>query len=123
MILGMTFYQIVWNFLIYSVVGWCVEVIFHALTFHKVINRGFLNGPVCPVYGFGVVVVFGVINVVAGLVGGRSFGEAIIKGGTGLGVLYDRRADRRYPSRRRLPHAVVGLLGRIPELQDPQSME
>ena len=84
MILGMTFYQIVWNFLIYSVVGWCVEVIFHALTFHKVINRGFLNGPVCPVYGFGVVVVFGVINVVAGLVGGRSFGEAIIKGGTGL---------------------------------------
>ncbi|MGX8702992.1 MAG: putative ABC transporter permease, partial [bacterium] len=84
MILGMTFYQLVWNFLIYSVVGWCVEVIFHALTFHRVINRGFLNGPVCPVYGFGVVVVFGVLNTVTGLLGGRSFGEAIIKGGTGL---------------------------------------
>ncbi|MGX8728803.1 MAG: putative ABC transporter permease [Lachnospiraceae bacterium] len=80
----MTFYQLVWNFLIYSVVGWCVEVIFHALTFHRVINRGFLNGPVCPVYGFGVVVVFGVLNTVTGLLGGRSFGEAIIKGGTGL---------------------------------------
>ena len=84
MILGMTFYQLVWNFLIYSVVGWCVEVVFHALVFHKVINRGFLNGPVCPVYGFGVIVVFGVLNVITGLVGGRSFGEAIIKGGVGL---------------------------------------
>ena len=80
----MTFYQLVWNFLIYSVVGWCVEVVFHALVFHKVINRGFLNGPVCPVYGFGVIVVFGVLNVITGLVGGRSFGEALIKGGVGL---------------------------------------
>ena len=80
----MTFYQLVWNFLIYSVVGWCVEVIFHALVFHKVINRGFLNGPVCPVYGFGVIVVFGVINTITGLMGGRSFPEAITKGGVGL---------------------------------------
>lgn len=84
MILGMTFYELVWNFLIYSVAGWCVEVIFHAITFHRVINRGFLNGPVCPVYGFGVVVVFGVLNVVSGLLGGRSFLDALVRGGKGL---------------------------------------
>ena len=62
MICGMTYYQICWYFLIYSVGGWVVEVIFHAVTLGKVVNRGFLNGPVCPVYGFGVLSVFAMIN-------------------------------------------------------------
>ena len=61
MIAGMTYYEILWYFLIYSFSGWCIEVIFHAITVGKVINRGFLCGPVCPVYGFGVLAVFGVI--------------------------------------------------------------
>ena len=55
MICGMTYFQICLYFLIYSFGGWVVEVIFHAVALGKVINRGFLNGPVCPVYGFGVV--------------------------------------------------------------------
>ena len=54
MICGLTYYQICWYFLIYSFGGWVVEVIFHAVALGKVVNRGFLNGPVCPVYGFGV---------------------------------------------------------------------
>ena len=58
----MTYYQICWYFLIYSFGGWIVEVIFHAVALGKVINRGFLNGPVCPVYGFGVLSVFALIN-------------------------------------------------------------
>lgn len=45
-------------FIIFSVVGWISEVlyvgIFHE---HKFVNRGFLHGPVCPVYGFGGVVI------------------------------------------------------------------
>ena len=49
MICGMTYYQICWYFLIYSFGGWVVEVIFHAVALGKVVNRGFLNGPVCPV--------------------------------------------------------------------------
>ncbi len=53
MICGMTYFQICLYFLIYSFGGWVVEVIFHAVALGKVINRGFLNGPVCPVYGFG----------------------------------------------------------------------
>ena len=39
-------------------------MIFHAVTLGKVINRGFLNGPVCPVYGFGVLSVFAVVNTI-----------------------------------------------------------
>ena len=64
MIFGMTFYQLAWLFVIYSFLGWCVEVIYHAVTWGEVTNRGFLNGPVCPVYGFGVVSVFALINLI-----------------------------------------------------------
>ena len=65
-ICGMTYYQICWYFLIYSFGGWVIEVIFHAVTLGKVINRGFLNGPVCPVYGFGVLSVFTMVGFMQG---------------------------------------------------------
>ena len=50
-------YLIVWIFFIYAFLGWCTEVSYAALVTGKFVNRGFLNGPVCPVYGFGVVIV------------------------------------------------------------------
>ena len=56
MIFGMTFYQLAWLFVIYSFLGWCVEVIYHAVTWGEVTNRGF--------YGFGVVSVFALINLI-----------------------------------------------------------
>lgn len=58
MIFGMSVYQMLWYFLIYSFLGWVIEVIFHAVVLGKILNRGFLNGPVCPIYGFGVISVF-----------------------------------------------------------------
>lgn len=69
MIFGMTIYDVLWYFMIYSMVGWMVEVAFHAVTVGKVINRGFLNGPVCPVYGSGVLMVLSVLNIL-----GTAFG-------------------------------------------------
>ena len=42
-------------FAVYSVLGWVTEVVFFALKTGEFVNRGFLNGPVCPLYGFGVV--------------------------------------------------------------------
>lgn len=50
-------YQAVWIFLIYAFLGWCAEVAFAAVHNGKFINRGFLNGPVCPIYGVGMLVV------------------------------------------------------------------
>ena len=43
--------------LIYSCLGWCVEVVYAAATTGQLVNRGFLNGPVCPIYGFGMILV------------------------------------------------------------------
>ena len=54
---GFSLYQIFAYFLIYSCLGWCLEVIYAAVTTGNLINRGFLNGPVCPIYGFGMVIV------------------------------------------------------------------
>lgn len=50
-------YQLLWIFFIYAFLGWCTEVSYAALRTGRFVNRGFLNGPVCPIYGCGVVVV------------------------------------------------------------------
>lgn len=40
-------------FMIYSFVGWCIEIISIFHEDKKLVNRGFLLGPYCPIYGFG----------------------------------------------------------------------
>lgn len=50
------------NFVIYSVIGWCCEVAFAALKEGRFVNRGFLFGPYCPIYGFGVSFVLSCLN-------------------------------------------------------------
>ena len=47
-------YRILWIFFIYAFLGWCTEVSYAALVTGQFVNRGFLNGPVCPIYGFGI---------------------------------------------------------------------
>ena len=41
-------------FLTYSIIGWIMEVTLKLIHDKKFINRGFLIGPYCPIYGFGV---------------------------------------------------------------------
>ena len=50
-------YHILWIFFIYAFLGWCTEVSYAATKTGRFVNRGFLNGPWCPIYGFGVVIV------------------------------------------------------------------
>ena len=40
-----------------SFLGWCMEVICKLIQFERFINRGFLIGPWCPIYGFGTVLI------------------------------------------------------------------
>ena len=42
-------------FFAYSFLGWCGEVAFAAIRQKRFVNRGFLNGPLCPIYGLGAV--------------------------------------------------------------------
>lgn len=50
-----TAYELIWLFFVYSFLGWCLEVVYAAAERKKLVNRGFLNGMVCPVYGFSMV--------------------------------------------------------------------
>lgn len=43
-------------FFFYSALGWLVESIYCSAAAKKIINRGFLTGPICPIYGTGAVV-------------------------------------------------------------------
>ena len=45
------------QFLAYSFLGWTCETIYCSIGQGKFVNRGFLNGPLCPVYGFGAMAV------------------------------------------------------------------
>lgn len=49
MIRDIMFYFLI--FLIYSIFGWLVEVVSIYINSKKIVNRGFLIGPYCPIYG------------------------------------------------------------------------
>lgn len=44
-------------FIVYSFLGWLYESTYCSIKERKWINRGFLNGPLCPVYGTGAILV------------------------------------------------------------------
>lgn len=46
-----TGYELLWLFAVYSAAGWWLEVGAAAVKRHRFVNRGYLNGPFCPVYG------------------------------------------------------------------------
>ena len=52
-----SFYELVLLFVIYAFLGWCLEVAIAKIQTGNFINRGFLNGPFCPIYGFSVMAV------------------------------------------------------------------
>jgi len=41
-------------FITYSVLGWCMETIYCSVLERRFVPRGFLFGPLCPIYGVGV---------------------------------------------------------------------
>lgn len=44
-------------FMSYAFLGWCMEVICKLITMKKFVNRGFLIGPYCPIYGWGAIAI------------------------------------------------------------------
>lgn len=44
-------------FMIYAIFGWIIEVVGKYFEYHRFINRGFLIGPYCPIYGWGALAI------------------------------------------------------------------
>ena len=49
-------------FMLYSIMGWLLEVTCKLIEKHKFINRGFLIGPYCPIYGWGSLIIILTLN-------------------------------------------------------------
>lgn len=47
--------KMVLYFFIYAALGWILETIYCIVTLGVFNKRGFLNGPLCPIYGFGAI--------------------------------------------------------------------
>lgn len=54
---GFSLYEMCLLFLIWSFLGWAIEVCAHALKMGEYSNRGFLSMPICPIYGVGVLII------------------------------------------------------------------
>lgn len=56
------FNRLFFYFILYAFLGWCVEMVYSAKIKGEFVNRGFLNGPFCPVYGFGAIAIIIIIK-------------------------------------------------------------
>ena len=54
-------------FFVFSVLGWCMEVLLKYIQYHRFINRGFLIGPYCPIYGSGIVFITVMVSILSGM--------------------------------------------------------
>lgn len=54
----LTISKIFLNFLIYSFFGYLTEILLCSIHFKKLVNRGFLFGPICPIYGVGAMLIY-----------------------------------------------------------------
>ena len=50
-------YQMALMFCFWAFVGWCIEVCYMTIETGEYQNRGFLSMPICPIYGFGVLMI------------------------------------------------------------------
>ena len=57
-IAGISFYYIISWFFIYSFLGWAWESAYVSIKNKKLVNRGFINGPLCTIYGAGAVTIY-----------------------------------------------------------------
>ena len=58
--LSITFYFLL--FMIYSIAGWVLEVALKYKDHKRFMDRGFLIGPYCPIYGYGALLITILLN-------------------------------------------------------------
>ncbi len=55
---GYEFYQVFYIFILYSFIGWIYESMLVSIRTKNLVNRGFLNGPLIPIYGLGALTIY-----------------------------------------------------------------
>ncbi len=57
-IFGIDLLDVIYNFFLYSIIGWIYESTLVSVRKGSFVNRGFLNGPVIPIYGVGATLIY-----------------------------------------------------------------
>ena len=50
------FQKIALYFFFYALIGWICEELYALAVLHTFVKRGFLFGPICPIYGYGAII-------------------------------------------------------------------
>ena len=69
-------------FIIYAFIGWIIEIIAALINNHKFINRGFLIGPIIPIWGIGALMISWIVkpsDSVLGLIVSSAFIGAVLE--------------------------------------------
>ncbi len=53
----MNFWSIFLIYIFYSIIGWCIEICESFIREKRFVNRGFLIGPYCPIYGVSILAI------------------------------------------------------------------
>lgn len=61
--MGEKLFALLTYFIIYSFLGWVMESVFRSIIEKKIINTGFLKGPICPIYGIGAIIMFSFLDM------------------------------------------------------------
>ncbi|MCR5107940.1 MAG: putative ABC transporter permease [Lachnospiraceae bacterium] len=64
--MGVTFYYIVSYFILFSVFGWAWESVYVSVSERRLVNRGYVAGPVCTIYGCGGLVMYFCLKLFTG---------------------------------------------------------
>ena len=62
-----TGYELLWLFFAYSFAGWILETVFAAVRQKRFVNRGYINGPVCIIYGVTAILMTIGLNELGGI--------------------------------------------------------
>lgn len=58
--------KLILYFFVYSFLGWLLETIYALFVLGTFVKRGFLYGPLCPIYGFGAILLIVILNKTKG---------------------------------------------------------
>ena len=75
---GVDLYHLINWFFIYSFLGWLWETCYVSAKRGELINRGFVIGPVCTIYGFGALGVYLILNPVSDNLAYLFFGGIVV---------------------------------------------
>lgn len=105
-------YEAAWIFVLYAIIGWFIEVSYVGLSRGVFENRGFLNGPYCPIYGFGVLIVTSLLSPLQNSLIWLFLGSVVLTSGLEFltGLILEKVFHKRWWDYSNVPFNIMGYI-------------